>query len=81
MTPEPIRLAERYILESTVASGGMATVWQARDDVLARPVAIKILHPHFTQDEGFVERFRREALSAAGLAHPHIVSIYRVRTQ
>ncbi len=54
----------------------MATVWRARDDVLARPVAVKILHSQLAADESFVERFRREALAAARLAHPHIVSIY-----
>ena len=76
MTRDPITLSQRYVLEESIASGGMATVWRARDDVLARPVAVKILHPHFAEDDAFVERFRREAFSAAGLAHPHIVSIY-----
>lgn len=76
MTRDTITLAERYVLQETIASGGMATVWRARDDVLARPVAVKILHPQLSQDEAFLERFRREALSAAQLAHPHIVSIY-----
>jgi serine/threonine-protein kinase len=54
----------------------MATVWLARDDVLARAVAVKILHPHLADDESFLARFRREALAAARLAHPNIVSIY-----
>ena len=76
MTTDPITLGERYVLESSIASGGMATVWRARDDILARPVAVKILHPQLAADEAFVERFRREALSAARLSHPHIVSIY-----
>ena len=75
--PAPsITLAHRYALETKLASGGMATVWRARDDVLARPVAVKILHPQLAADDAFVERFRREALAAARLAHPHIVSIY-----
>jgi eukaryotic-like serine/threonine-protein kinase len=69
-------LAERYALESSIASGGMATVWRARDDILARPVAVKILHPHLSEDAAFVARFRREALAAARLSHPNIVSIY-----
>jgi eukaryotic-like serine/threonine-protein kinase len=73
-------VAGRYVLESEISRGGMATVWRARDDVLARRVAIKILHPHLSEDEGFVERFRREALAAARLSHPNIVSIYDTGT-
>lgn len=76
MTADSTTLAQRYALESVIASGGMATVWRARDDVLARPVAVKIMHPQLAEDDAFVARFRREALSAARLAHPHIVSIY-----
>ncbi|MDQ3984995.1 MAG: protein kinase [Actinomycetota bacterium] len=76
MTSELITLAERYVLESTIASGGMGTVWRARDDVLARPVAVKVLHTQLAEDAGFVERFRREALAAARLTHPNIVAIY-----
>ncbi|MGH2820295.1 MAG: protein kinase domain-containing protein [Actinomycetota bacterium] len=76
MPSESTILGERYALESPLASGGMATVWRARDDVLARAVAVKILHPHLAEDEQFLERFRREALSAARLTHPHIVAIY-----
>jgi eukaryotic-like serine/threonine-protein kinase len=73
-------VAGRYVLESEISRGGMAAVWRARDDVLARRVAIKILHPHLSEDEGFVERFRREALAAARLSHPNIVSIYDTGT-
>lgn len=69
-------LADRYVLGSPIASGGMATVWEARDSVLGRTVAVKLLHPHLTEDETFVERFRIEALAAARLSHPNIVSIY-----
>ena len=76
MTADSLTLAQRYALEDVIASGGMATVWRARDDVLARPVAVKILHAQLADDDAFVERFRREALAAARLAHPHIVSIY-----
>jgi serine/threonine-protein kinase len=54
----------------------MAEVWEAEDTVLTRPVAAKILLPHLASDEAFVERFRREAVAAARLSHPHIVSIY-----
>ena len=54
----------------------MAEVWQAKDDVLGRPVAVKILHPHLAADDSFVVRFRTEAIAAARLHHPGIVAIY-----
>ncbi|MDQ3783456.1 MAG: protein kinase [Actinomycetota bacterium] len=76
MTPETVTLAQRYVLESRIAAGGMGTVWRARDQVLARTVAVKILHPALSGDEQFIERFRREAFAAAGLTHPDIVAIY-----
>ena len=76
MPQEVLTLGGRYVLGSEIASGGMATVWLARDDVLARAVAVKILHPHLAGDEDFLARFRREALAAARLAHPNIVAIY-----
>jgi beta-lactam-binding protein with PASTA domain/predicted Ser/Thr protein kinase len=66
----------RYRLESVVGTGGMATVWRAMDESLGRVVAIKMLAERYSEDESFVERFRREAQSAAGLNHPNIVSIY-----
>jgi hypothetical protein len=66
----------RYRLVQRIAGGGMASVWEAVDDVLARPVAVKLLHPHLAADEQFVTRFRREAVAAARLAHPSIVSIF-----
>jgi serine/threonine-protein kinase len=69
-------LAGRYRLEHLVATGGMAQVWEATDEVLTRRVAVKLLHPHLAADASFVERFRREAIAAARLAHPSIVSIY-----
>ena len=69
-------LAGRYRLEVLVASGGMAQVWQGTDEVLRRKVALKLLHPHLAADAGFVARFRQEAVAAARLAHPGIVSIY-----
>ena len=67
---------ERYRLERKIGSGGMADVWLAEDQELDRKVAIKILHDRFAQDKEFVERFRREAQSAAGLQHPNVISIF-----
>ncbi|MEA3056686.1 MAG: eukaryotic-like serine/threonine-protein kinase, partial [Actinomycetota bacterium] len=66
----------RYRLVARLARGGMAEVWEAQDDVLTRPVAVKVLLPHLAADGAFHERFHREAMSAARLSHPHIVSIY-----
>jgi serine/threonine protein kinase len=73
-------IADRYVLEELLARGGMGSVYKARDEVLARPVAVKILHPHLSEDHGFLERFRREAVAAAGLSHPGIVAIYDTGT-
>ena len=69
-------LGGRYRLVRTVARGGMAEVWEARDEVLARSVAVKVLHRHLADDPGFVERFRREAVAAARLSHAGIVATY-----
>src|SRR2546423_9461962 len=66
----------RYELHRRIARGGMADVYLARDSLLDRPVALKILFPEFATDEAFVERFRREAQAAANLNHPGIVSVY-----
>ncbi|MGN6695618.1 MAG: serine/threonine-protein kinase, partial [Aquihabitans sp.] len=54
----------------------MAEVWEATDETLARRVAVKLLHPHLARDDSFVRRFRAEAVAAARLAHPSIVSVY-----
>ncbi len=70
------RLADRYELLSPIANGGMAQVWRAKDTVLGRDVAVKILHPHLATDVGFLLRFQREAVAAARLSHPSIVAIY-----
>jgi beta-lactam-binding protein with PASTA domain len=59
-----------------IASGGMGEVYRAHDAVLAREVAIKVLHPNLAGDPGFIDRFRREARSAAYLNHPNIVAVY-----
>src|SRR4051812_44449744 len=66
----------RYRVLHRVGSGGMADVVCAEDLQLGRKVAIKLLHRRFAQDEEFVERFRREASSAAGLQHPNVVAVY-----
>jgi eukaryotic-like serine/threonine-protein kinase len=66
----------RYRVLRRIGSGGMADVWLAEDTHLQRQVALKVLHRRFAQDREFVERFRREAESAAGLQHPNIVSVY-----
>lgn len=72
----PRVLGERYLLEERIAMGGMASVWRAHDELLARTVAIKLLHDHLASDEDFRERFRREAIAAAKLTHPNVVSLY-----
>jgi eukaryotic-like serine/threonine-protein kinase len=68
-------VAGRYELEELVGAGGMSSVFKARDTLLERHVALKILHQHFTEDEQYVERFRREARAVASLSHPNIVTI------
>jgi hypothetical protein len=70
------RLADRYRLDEPLAGGGMAEVWRARDEVLGRPVAVKVLHDHLAADEGFFERFRREAITAARLSHAAVVRVF-----
>jgi eukaryotic-like serine/threonine-protein kinase len=66
----------RYRVLQRIGGGGMADVYLAEDTHLQRRVALKVLHRHFAQDRQFVERFRREAESAAGLSHPNIVAVY-----
>ncbi len=70
------RTVGKYTLETLIGRGGMAEVYRSYHPELARSLAIKIIHPFLTEDEGFVERFRREARAAASLRHPHIVQIY-----
>ena len=67
---------DRYQIHKRIGRGGMADVFSARDLLLDRQVAIKVLFPEFATDANFVERFRREAQSAASLSHPNIVSVY-----
>lgn len=66
----------RYALQRQLARGGMADVFLAHDELLDRPIAVKVLFPEFASDPAFVERFRREAQAAANLNHPNIVGIY-----
>jgi beta-lactam-binding protein with PASTA domain/predicted Ser/Thr protein kinase len=73
--PETI-IDGRYRVLSRLGSGGMADVYLAEDQLLGRHVAIKVLHHQFAEDQEFVERFRREASSAAALSHPNIVGIF-----
>jgi serine/threonine-protein kinase len=68
-------IAERYELEELVGTGGMSSVYRARDNLLERDVALKVLHEQFTADGDYVERFRREARSVAQLSHPNIVTV------
>lgn len=67
---------DRYEVHKRIGRGGMADVFSARDLLLDRQVAMKVLFPEFAVDENFVERFRREAQSAANLSHPNIVGVY-----
>jgi len=69
-------LNNRYQLEEKLGSGGMATVYRAKDMMLERSVAIKILRSDYSQDPAFRERFRQEAKAAANLSHPNIVTIH-----
>ena len=71
-------LAGRYEIIEKIGEGGMAYVFKARDNLLNRYVAIKILKEEFSKDEVFVKRFRTEAQSAASLIHPNIVSVFDV---
>lgn len=71
-------LSGRYEIIERVGGGGMAFVYRARDVLLNRTVAIKVLSPHYTSDEDFVRKFRREAQAAASLSNPNIVGIFDV---
>jgi serine/threonine protein kinase len=73
-------LGGRYLVESELGRGGMATVFKGIDTVLGRPVAVKVLSPQYAGDADFVTRFRREAQSAARLNHPNLVSVYDTGT-
>jgi eukaryotic-like serine/threonine-protein kinase len=66
----------RYRVAARLGSGGMADVYLASDTLLGRQVALKLLYHRFAEDQEFVERFRREASSAAGLSHPNVVAVF-----
>lgn len=77
--PDPLvdhLLDGRYRVEARIAVGGMATVYRAMDTRLDRVLALKVMHPSLAADEAFVERFIREAKSAARLDHPNVVSVF-----
>src|SRR5260370_26389279 len=69
-------LGGRYVLGEVLGTGGMAAVWRARDEVLGRDVAVKILSPQYAADPGFLARFDREARHAARLSHPRLVTVF-----
>jgi serine/threonine-protein kinase len=71
-----VEIAGRYRLDRRLGAGGMSTVYQGLDRVLERQVAVKLLAEHLAEDDGFIARFRREALAAAKLVHPNIVQVY-----
>ena len=72
------KINDRYEIEKLIGEGGMANVYLARDTILDRRVAVKVLRGDLAGDEKFVRRFQREALSASSLSHPNIVEIYDV---
>ena len=79
VTPDRISLPDRYRVVRHLANGGMASVWEAHDELLDRDVAVKLLASHLGEDERARRRFQREARAAAGLSsHPNVVTIYDV---
>jgi serine/threonine-protein kinase len=76
MAADPRSFSNRYEVVRALARGGMAEVYLAHDQLLDRPVAVKVLFPEYAREASFVERFRREAQAAANLSHPNIVAIY-----
>jgi serine/threonine-protein kinase len=72
------KLSGRYLILGNIGSGGMANVYLARDLILDREVAVKVLRYDFREDTDAIRRFQREALAATELVHPNIVSVYDV---
>ncbi|WP_458458644.1 Stk1 family PASTA domain-containing Ser/Thr kinase [Pseudobutyrivibrio sp.] len=81
MITQGVFIADRYEVIDKVGAGGMSDVYRAKDHILGREVAIKILKQEFSEDATFVAKFRTEAQSAAGLEHPNIVNIYDVGSE
>ena len=78
--PDPLigRALGRYQIHQEIGRGGMARVYRATDTLLQRPVALKMLAPHLSDDPEFAKRFEREAITAANLRHPAIITIFDV---
>lgn len=76
MVPPGLVLESRYRLEDPIAAGGMGEVWRARDLILGRGIAVKLLHLDYTRDEVCLARFRAEAQHAGSLSHPNIAQVY-----
>ena len=72
------KINDRYQIIKSIGEGGMANVYLAFDTILERNVAVKVLRGDLANDEKFVRRFQREALSASSLSHPNIVEVYDV---
>ena len=72
------KINDRYEIIKTIGEGGMANVYLANDTILDRKVAIKVLRGDLSNDEKFIRRFKREALSVSNLSHPNIVEVYDV---
>lgn len=72
------KINDRYEIIKTIGEGGMANVYLANDTILDRKVAIKVLRGDLSNDEKFIRRFQREALSVSNLSHPNIVEVYDV---
>ena len=68
-------LSDRYRLEAKLGSGGMSTVYLARDETLDRPVAVKVMHREMSEQPDQLERFRQEARAVAKLSHPNVVAV------
>lgn len=81
MAPTSLLLGGRYRLDRLLASGDITEVWEGTDEVLARPVAVKVLQPQRAAEPGAADRFRRDAVAAARLVHPGIVGVYDARVE